>query len=490
MTRSTGMRKTKRKGKRTLSNRALRASGVESKDTVMAPLSRTGDLAIFVRAPGSDRFEPFDGKGIGKEPIRWPYFHRQHVLSIAESLRENNPGYEVDVRYMPDTAYEEFDRADYEDSYRPELKDVTFDSPRETKRIQGQTDIGSFRSRVAPRYRMERFGPLPEASEEGWDDPVWEPEWVSYVGYDTPYEEANAEEHYAMEIYAREHPDPLYAMPYDEDPVGYDPFDDPGYEPTMDRWEQSFMDDVPEVRAVPVAKADDLPGFVSAADYPKGKPKGKGRTKPKAREIATTPMETYATQTYGVNVVTKRVDGRLTPDRKANAIGESIVEMTEGRTRPLKDTIRKGVYYGVVETDAPEIGERRRMLVTGRVKDNGDRTYSVDLTQSDTGSPYMDVPRTYMSMLDPPVTEQDVEYRKRVDERFDGDGRPWDDRRYTVSGKQVTPKTAVAKLSKFTGRTTREVETDPAIRGMRVHDSIDMGSEGLLVRTFGRRKGR
>ena len=40
------------------------------------------------------------------------------------------------------------------------------------------------------------------------------------------------------------------------------------------------------------------------------------------------------------------------------------------------------------------------------------------------------------------------------------------------------------------GKTPREVETDPAVRGMRVHDSMDMGSEGLLVRTFGRRKAR
>lgn len=403
MTGRTGMKRTKRKGGRLWSDKAIRANGTHVKDTFQASLPRTGDLAIYIRAPGTDTYLPFDGNGAGAEPMRWPFQHRQHVNAIARSMAEMNPGYDVEVRYLPDTAFETVTIADFEQSYRPDLKELRFDGRNETKRIRGQTDIGAFRPREVPGRAVA----------------------------------------------------PMYD----------DPFDDPLYEPTMDGWDDPHP--------------DDLPGFVSAADYP--------LVRDMPEQVSPVPMETYATQTYGVNVVTAPVGGRLTPDRKANAIGQSIAEMTCGRTRPLKDTIRKGVYYGVVQTDAPEIGESRRMLVTGKVIDNGDRTYGVDLTQSDTGSPYMDVPRSYMAMLDPPQTEQDIEYRCRVGERFDGDGRPWDDRRYEVSGRPTSIGNVVAKLSRFTGRTEREVVADPELRGMRVHDSMDMGSEGTLVRTFGRR---
>ena len=479
MTRSTGMKNRKRKGRRLQSNRAMRASGAEVKDTVPVPLRKTGDLVIFARAPDSDTFEPFDGRGLGGEPVRWPYFHRQHVTAIAQSLRENNPGYEVEIRYMPDTAYEEFDYKEYEDSYRPDMKDVSLDGPRPTKPIRGQTNIGSFRSRVVDRPGWVLPEPVPEVSPKRDFDPYTDVDMPDWVQYDQP----GSEEMYAMEAYARAHPDPMRTIPYDEDPKGYDPFDEPDYEPNEYGWVDSIEDDAPVYDS---PAEGELPGFVSAAEYrPVGDTDGKA-----PRAISATPMETYATQTYGVEVVTGKVEGRLTPNNKANAIGESIVELTDGRTRPLKDTIRNGVYYGVVETEAPEIGERRRMLVTGRVKDNGDRTYSAELYQSDTGSPYLDVPKSYMALLDPPVTEEDVEYRTRVGERFDGDGRPWDDRRYTIRGEPATPEKVVARLSRFMGKTAREVETDPAVRGMRVHDSMDMGSEGLLVRTFGRRKAR
>ena len=461
------MKNRKRKGRRFQSNRALRASGTEVKDTVPVPKRKTGDMAIFVRAPDSEVFEPFNGKGLGGEPMRWPFFHRQHVTAIAQSLGENNPGYELEIRYLPDTAYEEFDYKEYEDSYRPDLKDTRFDGPMETRPIKGQSDIGRFGSRIVLRGKGNGL----VGNGGGWA--------IDDYGSEDPGMFGDVSEMQSMEAYARAHPDPRDTIPFDNSPMdtGFDPFDDPYYEPGSGwAFGPSFTED-----------EDDLPGFVTASDYPV---KGGKRTDRRVSEISATPVETYTTQTHGVKVVTGTLEGRLTPDRKANAIGTSIMEMSGGRTVPLKDTIRRGVYYGVQESDAPEIGETRRILVTGKVMDNGDRTFSVDLTQSDTGSPYLDVPRTYMSMLDPPVTEQDVEYRRRVGERFDGDGRPWSDRRYSVDGRFTTPDKVVSKLARFTKRTEREAMADPVLRGMRVHDSVDMGSEGLLVRTFGRRNGR
>ena len=112
---------------------AIRADGKTIDETVKAPLPRTGDLEIYVRAPGNDAFRPFDGKGIGDEPLRWPFFHRQHVRAIAQSMEEGNPGYEFDVRYDDDTAYENFDSTEYIGSYRPDLKGFDFDAPRTGK---------------------------------------------------------------------------------------------------------------------------------------------------------------------------------------------------------------------------------------------------------------------------------------------------------------------------------------------------------------------
>lgn len=484
--------------RRFVRNDAIRADGKTIDQTVKAPLPRTGDLEIYVRAPEDDSFRPFDGNGIGNEPLRWPFFHRQHVKAIAQSMAEGNPGYDFDVRYDDDTAYEEFDYREYEGSYRPDLKGFDFRAPK-TRRMDGQTDIGSFAPRAVPNH--PEWPPFPSDDEpldnpyDPMDDPLYEPwmrspirpegrhmeivalipgdsrKWYytgsvlraseSTVQYYDPNEAETVRR--KLEELGRTHPDYVFEVEYAE-PVRKKIADEP------------YVGDLP-----PMSEE-----FVTADRLRRSDASVRRRVE----EISSDPVDTYSTQTYGVQVVTAPIAGRLTPSSKADAIGASIIEMTEGRTRPLKATVRKGVYYGVLEVDAPEIGDARRILVSGRVVDNGDRTFSVVLDQSDTGSPNMDVPRTYMAMLDEPVTEQDAMFRKRMSERYDGDGRPWDDRRYTVDGTETDVGTVVAKLSRFSGRTPKQVLSDPGFRGMRVYDEVDMGQEGTLARSYARRMRR
>lgn len=483
------MRKMRMFKRRFIRSDAIRADGKTIDETVKAPLPRTGDLEIYVRAPGNDDFRPFDGKGIGDEPLRWPFFHRQHVRAIAQSMEEGNPGYEFDVRYDDDTAYENFDSTEYIGSYRPDLKGFDFDAPR-TGKMEGQTDIGSFAPRIGRKPSASVPWPASATDEEPMDvpydpmdDPLYEP-WMREL----PHPDGRR-----MMIVAVRSGDPVRRY-YTGSSLGPSEAAAMVYGPEKAEQVRTTLEDL----------GREMPGFLFDVEYLGPEPSDVRlqdagfitadrlvdpgtHVRRRSDEISSDPMDTYSTQTYGVHVTTDPVKGRLTPSNKADAIGASVFEMTEGRTRPLKGTIRKGVYYGVMEVDAPEIADTRRILVSGRVIDNGDRTFSVVLDQSDTGSSNMDVPRTYMDMLDAPVTEQDVDFRRRMGERFDGDGRPWEDRRYTVDGTETDVGTVVAKLSRFSGRTPKEVLSDPGFRGMRIYDQADMGQEGILARSYARR---
>lgn len=428
-------------GRRKLvSSKGLRADGTRSEFDIPEPAPMTGDLEIFVRPPDGEDYIPFNGEGLGGEAMRWPFYMRQHVLAIAGSIRDGNPGYDVIVRREKDTAYEHL--ADGMDSYRGDLMGIDLGGPTKTKRIEHQTDLFGFRRKEPEPVQIVSALDFPydgsplEPSADPWDDPAYDPELHTAAGYG-----------------------------------GQGALRPP---------------QTPARRAEPVQQ---LGGFVTA-DTLVGSAPRRPKAAKRAAETAASPMDTYSTQTYGVTVETEPVQGRLTPNNRANAIGRAIVDMTEGRSRPLKDTIRKGVYYAVLQVDAPEIGDERRILVSGAVQDIGGRRLRVVLDQSDTGSANMDVPKSYMELLDAPVTDQDREFRQRMAERFDGDGRPWEDRAYTVGLKKIGIGDAVGRIARSTGRTEREVLADPMLRGMRVHDTYDLGDGEMMARSYGRRSRR
>lgn len=191
----------------------------------------------------------------------------------------------------------------------------------------------------------------------------------------------------------------------------------------------------------------------------------------------------YSTQMFGTEIVTAPIAGRLTPSSRSRAIDNAIAGMTMGQASVLKSTIKSGTYYAVVEACSPELGSCQRILLTGRVLDRPDGSVSTFLLQSDTGSTFLDAPKAYLKMIDPPRTEADERYRRMMDERLAGDGRPWNSRRYTVNGEEVNAGQMVSRVSKLTGRTPWEVETTRGIRAMRVHDTYEANGS-KIVRCF------
>lgn len=132
----------------------------------------------------------------------------------------------------------------------------------------------------------------------------------------------------------------------------------------------------------------------------------------------------YSAQLFGIEIVTSPLKGRRTPSNKCRLMDNTIMDITNGNVNILKSTISKDVYYAVLEACNPDLRTCQKILVTGKVLDDlegGIRTY---LLQSDTGSPFLDCPRSYLSILDDPRTEQDEIYRSKVLRRFEGDGRP------------------------------------------------------------------
>ncbi len=191
----------------------------------------------------------------------------------------------------------------------------------------------------------------------------------------------------------------------------------------------------------------------------------------------------YSTQMFGTEIVTAPIAGRLTPSSRSRAIDNAIAGMTMGQASVLKSTIKSGTYYAVVEACSPELGSCQRILLTGRVLDRPDGSVSTFLLQSDTGSTFLDAPKAYLKMIDPPRTEADEKYRRMMDERMAGDGRPWNSRRYTVDGEELNAGQMVSRVSKLTGRTPWEVETTRGIRAMRVHDTYEANGS-KIVRCF------
>lgn len=461
--------------RRLVSSKGLRADGTRSEFDIPEPAPMTGDLEIFVRPPDGDDYLPFNGESLGGEAMRWPFYMRQHVLSIAGALRDGNPGYDVVVRREKDTAYEDFDGDEYLRSYRKDIKGIDLGRPAKAKKAERQADLFGFMRRE----------PEPVQIVSALDFPYdGSPMPVDYDDFGVDFEDDTELDRWLADRIALD-------FPYDGSPLepSGDPYDDPLYDPELQ---------VADVRAVkaaatpqaPARRAEPVPelgGFVTADTLARQKPKAAKKASKKPREISAAPMDTYSTQTYGVLVETEPVKGRLTPNNKANAIGMAIVEMTEGRSVPIKDTIRKGTYYAVLRVDAPEIGDTRNVLVSGRVRDIGGGRLQVMLDQSDTGSANMDVPKSYMELLDFPQTEQDKAFRQRMAERYDGDGRPWEDRAYTVGLKKIGIGDAVGRIAKSTGRSEKEVLADPMLRGMRVHDIYDLGDGETMARSYSRR---
>ncbi len=462
-------------GRRKLvSSRGLRADGTRSEFDVPEPVPMTGDLEIFVRPPEGDAYLPFNGEGLGGEAMRWPFYMRQHVLSIAGAIRDGNPGYDVVVRREKDTAYEDFDGDEYARSYRMDLKGVDFGAPAKPKRGERQADLFGF------RRREKRPVQVVSALDFPYDGSVMP---VSADPFDSisPEDAADGYDGWLADRIALD-------FPYDGTPLeaSADPFDSPDYDPELAAAGRHAVQPAAMPKASVRRAAQDMGGFVTADTLARAKPEPAKRPK-RSAEISASPMDTYSVQTYGVKVETEPVQGRMTPAAKADAIGRAIEEMTEFRSRPVRATVRKGVYYAVLQVDAPEIGDTRNVLVSGRVQDIGGRKLRVMLDQSDTGSANMDVPKSYLEMLDAPATDQDKAFRQRMAERFDGDGRPWEDRQYTVGLGKISIGDAVDRISASTGRTKKEVLADPLLRGMRVHDTYDLGDGEAMARSYSRR---
>lgn len=228
--------------------------------------------------------------------------------------------------------------------------------------------------------------------------------------------------------------------------------------------------------------------YWSAYDRPS--PEDESRT---LDTFTNTPMEPpdvhsmdYSTQLFGMEIITPPLQRRRTPANKCRLMDSTIIGMTEGKVKILKSTISKDVYYAVLEVCNPDLGTYQRILVTGKVLDDFDGSISTYLLQSDTDSPFLDCPRSYLSMLDDPRTEQDGIYRSKVLKRFEGDGRPWDERRYMIGSTEYDADGMVKAVSNSTGLTPWGVQTTRDIRAMRVYDEVDMKGTRLL-RVFNRR---
>ena len=310
-----------------------------------------GDYAIFGRQRGIGKFRPFDGRGFGNEPMRWPSTYRQTVMGIAESLGLRNPGLEFEVRQLSDTIY----------------------GGKIDRRTAAELDGRNLRDLIVPV-----------------------PHWGSFGG---------------------------------EDPSGGS-------------------------RVTPVK------------DYP---------------------MD-YSTQVFDMEIISPPIEGRRTATNKARAMDSAITEISGGNVTVMKSSMEKGVYYAVLEACNPDLGSCQRILVTGRLLDapnGGVRTY---LLQSDTGSTFLDCPRSYLKLLDEPRTAQDEKYRSMVVERLSGDGRPWNKRRYRIGKEEMDSDKMVSTLAKSSGKTPWEIQTTRDIRAMRVFDEVDVGGS-RLTRIFNR-KGR
>ena len=200
------------------------------------------------------------------------------------------------------------------------------------------------------------------------------------------------------------------------------------------------------------------------------------------------PMD-YSTQLFGTEIVTEPLKGSRTPAAKCRSIDNAIAAVTLRQANVIKSTLKNGTYYGVVEACNRDLGSCQHILLTGRVLDCDNGAVSTFLLQSDTGSSFLDVPKSYLDMIDAPRTEADRKYRTMVAERLAGDGRAWGKRRYTVDGTEMDAGQMVSRFAKLTGRTPWEVETSRGIRALRVHDSYEeKGSK--IVRCFNLRRRR
>lgn len=322
---------------------------------------KEGDYIIVGRQKGIGKYRLFDGKGLGNEPLRWPYSYRQTVMSIAESLGYNNPSLEFEVRQLPDTIYN---------------------------------------------------GPIDKATQRRLD---------------------------GRDMHMLEIPTPHWGS--------FDRPDPPKDVPKLDTFPEE-----------PIVEPID--------DY----------------------HLDYSTQVFDMELISQPIEGRRTVANKTRAIDAAVMEISGGNATIVRSSMENGVYYAVIDACNPDLGACQRILVTGKVVDatnGGVRTY---LLQSDTGSPFLDCPRSYLKLLDEPRTIQDECYRRMVFERYDGDGRSWDERRYSVAGKEYDADAMVEAVSKSSGLTPWQVKTTRDVRAMRVHDEVDL-SGTKLVRIFNR-KGR
>lgn len=192
------------------------------------------------------------------------------------------------------------------------------------------------------------------------------------------------------------------------------------------------------------------------------------------------PSLDYSAQLFGMEIVTSPLKGRRTPSNKCR-----LLDITNGDVNILKSTISKDVYYAVLKACNPDLRTFQKILVTGKVLDDpegGIRTY---LLQSDAGSPFLDCPCSYLSILDYPRTEQDEIYHSKVLRLFESDRRPWDERKYTIGGTEYDAPGMVQKVSDSTGLTPWGVQTTRDIRAMRVYDEVDL-NRTKLIRVFNR----
>ena len=483
------------------------------------------DWMIYGREKGKGRYRPFDGQGFTNNLIYALRFHPDEgnkVNQVISQLNHDNPGFEFEARRGKGSIYGDGPKEKRNTRTEPITRTmgdatITADKYRNAIGISFRVDIpDELRVYLMDNdFRSDREGHWTNT----YDDYNLEVAGIAadlLIRYQDE-QERNRPKTAPMRqgdlaIYGRQRNIGRF-RPFDGKELGTEPIRWPfSMRPNVINIAESLEHNNPslefEVRQLPDTIFDD---FLSAEEEMKLQRRhlhdltvptphwgAFDRPSPQdgARSLDTFPDEPtvqderpsldYSTQLFGMEIVTSPMKGRRTPSNKCKLMDSTITEIAGGNVSILKSTISKNVYYAVLEACNPDLRTCQKILVMGKVLDDPDGGIRTHLLQSDTGSPFLDCPRSYLSILDDPRTEQDEIYRSKVLRRFEGDGRPWDERKYTIGGTEYDAFGMVQKVSDSTGLTPWGVQTTRDIRAMRVYDEVDVNGT-KLIRVFNRR---
>lgn len=421
--------------------------------------SKGDDWMIYGKKRKGGRFMAFDGHGFTSKliyAVRYPPNQWAKAQAAVEQLNRDNPEYVFEVRRGKGSIFGEPEATELEDWKRSGGHIEYYDEPQSTRK--GDYIIAG---------RLKGVGNFLPFDGHGFEGPAMR--WpFAYRQNVMAIAGALNDNNPDMEFVVDPMPDTVFKRI---------PAPGEGNDPLHTRYLYGFVVSPPETD-----------GFSRPKDPTQVKPIDQfpDSPVPPAPEY---PID-YSTQMFGTEIVTEPIAGRRTSSAMCRAIDGAVASMTMGQASVLKSTMKRGTYYAVVEACNPDLGSCQRILLTGRVVDCPNGAVSTYLLQSDTGSVFLDAPKAYLKMIDPPRTEADERYRRMIDERMAGDGRPWGKRRYTMNGTEMDADQMVASVSKLTGRTPYEVQTTRGIRAMRVYDSYEEKG-AKLVRCFNiRRRGR